>query len=80
MRRTAGMDHYTNAPDFCETDSGRVRGATQFLQLEQHREHALQLPVEVSLVAGKSLEPVGIDGFAKCLGANHPASFCHSED
>jgi hypothetical protein len=54
---------------FCETDSGRVRGATQFLKLEQHREHAFELSIEMNLVAGKAFESVGIDGFAKGLSA-----------
>ena len=55
---------------FCETDSGRVRGATQFLKLEQHREHAFELSIEMNLVAGKTVKPIGIDGFAICLGAD----------
>jgi hypothetical protein len=54
---------------FCETDSGRARGATQLSQLEQHREHAFQFSVEMNLVAGEAFEPVGIDGFAKGLSA-----------
>jgi len=33
------------------------------LQLEQHREHAFELSVEMNLVPGKALEPIGIDGF-----------------
>jgi hypothetical protein len=49
---------------FCETESGRVRGATQFLQLEQHREHAVELSVEMNLVAGKTFEPTEIDSCA----------------
>jgi len=47
-----------------------VRSATQFLQLEQHCEHAFELSVEMNLIAGKAFEPVRIDGFAKCLSAN----------
>ena len=45
---------------FCETDSGRARGATQLSQLEQHREHAFQFSVEMNLVAGEAFEPVRI--------------------
>ena len=55
---------------FAKRNSGGIRGTTQFLQLEQHREHAFELSVEMNLVAGKAFEPVGIDGFAKCLSAN----------
>lgn len=39
----------------------------QLLQFDEHREHALELAVEMNLVAGKPFEPVRIDGFAKCL-------------
>jgi hypothetical protein len=46
---------------FCETESGRVRGATQFLQLEQHCEHAFGLSVEMNLVASETFESVRID-------------------
>jgi hypothetical protein len=55
---------------FCETDSGRIYGATQLLQLEQHRQHPLELSVEMNLVAGETLESIRIDGFAKCLRAD----------
>jgi hypothetical protein len=55
---------------FCETESRRVCGAPQLLQLEQHREHAFELSVEMNLVAGEAFEPVGIDGFAICLSAD----------
>jgi hypothetical protein len=40
------------------------------LQLKQHREHSLELPVEMNLVAAKTFKPVRIDGFAKCLSAD----------
>ena len=65
----AGAGSSARSP-FCETDSGWVRCATQFLQLEQHREHAFELSVEMNLVPGKALEPIGIDGFTECLSAN----------
>ena len=65
----AGARSNARSP-FCETDSGRVRGATQFLKLEQHREHAFELSIEMNLVAGKTVKPIGIDGFAICLGAD----------
>jgi hypothetical protein len=55
---------------FAKRNSGGIRGTTQFLQFEQHREHAFELSVEMNLVAGEAFEPVGIDGFAKCLSAN----------
>jgi hypothetical protein len=52
-----------------------VSGATQVLQLEQHREHALQLPIEVDLVASKTFEPVRIYSFAKRLCADQRPVF-----
>ena len=50
--------------------SAWVCRSTQVLQLELHREHALQLPIEMDLVASKTFEPVRIYSFAKCLCAD----------
>src|SRR5262249_27661544 len=61
LRRDVG-DHR-----FCETDSGGVYGATQLLELEQHREHTFELSIEMDLVTGEAFEPIRIDCFAKCL-------------
>jgi hypothetical protein len=54
---------------FAKRNSGGIRGTTQFLQLEQHCEHAFELSVEMGLIAGEALESVRIDGFAECLPA-----------
>jgi hypothetical protein len=44
-------------------------GTAQLAQFQQHRKHTLELSVEMNLVAGEALKPVGIDGFAECLSA-----------
>ena len=41
--------------------AGRRDGAPEILELEQHGEDALQLAVEVDLVASQPVEPVGVD-------------------
>ena len=43
------------AAHFCQTDSGRTYGATQLLKLEQHRQHAFELSVEMDFVAGETI-------------------------
>jgi len=55
------------AAHFCQTDSGRTYGATQLLKLEQHRQHAFELSVEMDFIAGETIESVRIDGLAECL-------------
>jgi hypothetical protein len=44
--------------------------APQFLQLEQHGQHAFEFSVEMNLVTGEAFEAVRIDGFAVCLGTD----------
>ena len=55
---------------FCQTDSGRTYGATQLLELEQHRQHAFEFSIEMDFVAGETIESVRIDGLAECLCAD----------
>jgi hypothetical protein len=50
--------------------STRIRGAPQLLQLQQHRDSTLKLPVEMNLVAGEPHEAVRVDGVAKSLRAD----------
>jgi hypothetical protein len=59
---------------FCQTDSGRTYGAT-LLKLEQHRQHAFELSVEMDFVAGETIESVRIDGLAECLRADQRPVF-----
>jgi hypothetical protein len=40
---------------FAKRNSGGICGTTQFLQLEQHREHAFELSVEMNLVPGEPM-------------------------
>ena len=63
------MEHF--GADFCETDSGRVYGAPQLLELEQHRQHAFELSVKMNLVTGEAFEPIRVNGFATCLLSDH---------
>jgi hypothetical protein len=49
--------------------SARIRGTPQVLQLQRHREHAFQLPVEMDLVAGKPIESLGIDASPNVMAA-----------
>jgi hypothetical protein len=43
---------------------------SQFLKLEQHSEHPFEFPVEMHLVAGETLQLVGIEGLTKRLLAD----------
>ena len=47
--------------------SAWVGGATEVLQFEQHRKHALELAIEMNLIASKTFEPVRVDRFTKRL-------------
>jgi hypothetical protein len=57
-------------PALFPNGSRRGRPPPQILQPNQHREHSLQLPVEVHLVAAEPLQLVGVERLAERLLAN----------
>jgi hypothetical protein len=44
----------------CETDQESTTSPLRFLEANQHRQHPLQLPIQVNFVTGQSLKPIGV--------------------